>query len=135
LVECLRETDSLLPVSVYLADKEMCVATGIFLVANRELCLWGWAHRHEYGSYCPVELLTWTAIEKAMGLGCRSFDLFGGGKAKEKYGGARDYGIVRWMHSSLPGLIAGREAAKRIYRRRQKLKGGLLRTSTAARTP
>jgi len=135
LVEHLGKTGHLLPVSVFLADKQTCIATGIFLVANRELFLWGWAHRHEYGSYCPMELLTWTAMERAIKLGCTSFDLFGGGKAKEKYGGARDYGVVRWMHSSLPGLIAGREAAKRMYRRWQKLKGGLLRTSTATRTP
>jgi len=129
LVERLRETEFLLPVSVYLEDKETCVATGIFLVANRELFLWGWAHRHEYGSYCPVELLTWTAMVKAIGLGCRSFDLFGGGKAKEKYGAVMDYRIVRWMYSPMPGLIACRGVAKRIFRRWQRVKGGLSRTS------
>jgi uncharacterized membrane protein len=134
LVEHLRETGWLLPVSVFLPDRETCAATGIFLVGNRELCLWGWAHRHEYGSYCPMELLTWTAMEKAIGLGCTSFDLFGGGKAKEKYGGVVDYGIVRWMHSSVPGLLLGREAAKRMFRRWQKLRGGPVKSKKTART-
>ena len=70
-----------------------------------------------------------------IGLGCASFDLFGGGKAEEKYGGVPDQGIVRWMYSSVPGLIACRGVAKRTFRRWQKLKGGLSRTSTANRTP
>lgn len=135
LVKHLRETDALLPVSIYLPDKEVCIATGIFLIANRELCSWGWAHRYEYGSLCPVELLTWTAMERAIGLGCTSFDLSGGGDAKGKYGGVPDSGIVRWTFSSVPGLLLGREAARRLYRAWQKLKGGLSRTSATTQTP
>jgi CelD/BcsL family acetyltransferase involved in cellulose biosynthesis len=123
LVEHLMGTSHLLPVSVFLADKATCIATGIFLVANQELFLWGWAHRHEYGSYCPMELLTWTAMQRAIELGCRSFDLFGGGKAKEKYGGVIDSSTVRWMRSSIPGFLACRGAAKKAYRWWQRVKG------------
>jgi hypothetical protein len=134
LFEHLEDTGWLLPVSVYLSDGETCAATGIFLVRNRELFLWGWAHRREYGSYCPVQLLTWTAMEKAIQLGCRSFDLFGPGKAKKKAGGVLDHGVVRWMYSPVPGLITGREVARWLYRRWQKVKVGLSRASRVARS-
>jgi CelD/BcsL family acetyltransferase involved in cellulose biosynthesis len=135
LVEHLMGTSHLLPVSVFLADKATCIATGIFLVANQELFLWGWAHRHEYGSYCPMELLTWTAMQRAIELGCRSFDLFGGGKAKEKYGGVVDTGTVRWMRSPVPGFLACRGAAKRAYRWWQRVKGSLPRSSNTIPAP
>jgi hypothetical protein len=125
LIEHLGKTEVLVPVSVYLPDSETCIATGIFFIANQELFLWGWAHKYEYGSHCPVELLTWTAMEKAVGLGCTSFDLFGKGKAKEKYGAILGQGIVRWVHSSMPGLLSGREAARRLYRAWQRFRGGL----------
>jgi hypothetical protein len=133
LIDRFKDTGALLPVSVYLADGETCVATGIFLVRSPELFLWGWAHRNEYGSYCPVQLLTWTAMEKAIQLGCRSFDLFGPGKAKKKTGGVLDHGTVRWMYSPVPGLMAGREVARRLYRRWQRVKASLSRASRTAR--
>jgi hypothetical protein len=122
-------------VSVFLPDRQTCVATGIFLIANQELNLWGWAHRREYGSYYPIELLTWTAMEEAIKRGCRAFDLGGGGEAKKKFGAVLDWDNVRWIYSSVPGLLLGRETARRLYRTWQKLKGGRSRTSTANRTP
>lgn len=134
MMEHFKDTGSLLPVSVYLADGETCVATGIFLVRSPELFLWGWAHKQEYGSYCPVQFLTWTAMEKGMQLGCRTFDLFGPGKAKKKTGGVLDQGIVRWMYSPVPGLMAGREVARRLYRRWQRVTAGLSRASRGARS-
>ena len=113
----------LLPISVFLPDTNECIASGIFLTANHEAYLWGWAHRQEYGSYCPIELLTWTAMEIAMQRGCTSLDFGGLGKAKTKYNSVLDNDNKRWMISSIPGLIQSRFATRQAYRWQQKIRG------------
>lgn len=121
----LGESDPLLPISIFLPGESECIATGIFLLANNEMYLWGWAHRKEYGSLCPIELLTWTAIEIAIQKGCTALDFGGLGKAKKKYNAVLDEKTNRYMISFIPGLIPMRALARRAYRWQQKFRGKL----------
>jgi hypothetical protein len=119
----MNASGNLLPISVHLPQDDKCIATGIFLLNGREMYLWGWAHVYEYGSWCPMELLTWTALLKGMAAGCRFLDMAGGGKAKEKYGAVPDRSTWRLLRSRYRWLGWLRTAAKRGYRWQQSLRG------------
>lgn len=124
LIGHLSRGANLLTISVHLPGGQECIATGIFLLGGDELYLWGWAHRREYGSMCPIELLTWTAMKRASEIGCRIFDLAGGGSAKKKYGGVSDETTYRWIWSKNPFLPLLREKARKMYRWQQSVRGG-----------
>lgn len=126
LIKHLAGSDNLLTISVYLPEGKECIATGIFLVGGGELYLWGWTHRREHGSKCPIELLTWTAMKKASESGCSVFDLAGGGAAKKKYGGIADETTYRWIWSKYPVALTLRELARRFYRWQQSTRGQLV---------
>jgi Acetyltransferase (GNAT) domain len=128
----LNSSDNLLAISIFLPEGEKCIATGIYLIANHEMYLWGWAHLKEYGSFYPIELLTWTAMEIAIQRGCAVLDFGGLGKAKKKYNALLDDRNRRWMKSTLPGMIEIRFLARRVYRWQQKLRGNI--TSFIKRT-
>jgi Acetyltransferase (GNAT) domain len=123
----LKGAGNLLAVSVSLPDDSKRIATGLFMCDGRELHLWGWAHRTAYGSYCPVELLTWTAMRRAMEAGCTTLDMGGGGDAKRKYGALPDATMHEWMWSRYAWLARARDFAERVYRRQQSVRGRLAR--------
>ena len=62
----MKSSGTLLAVAVYLPDSEICIATGLFTVANKELLLWMWTHRSQYRWWSPTEIMTWTAMRKAI---------------------------------------------------------------------
>ena len=62
----LKASGNLLAVSVYLPGGRVNIATGIFLVEGTELLLWMWAHHQHYRWYRPTELMTWTAMQRAI---------------------------------------------------------------------
>jgi hypothetical protein len=144
LFRFMRSSGNLLPISVHLPQNDACIATGLFLANGREMFLWGWAHRQEYGSLCPMELLTWTAMRAGIASGFTSLDMAGGGKAKEKYGALPDHGTTRWLRSRYGWLTWLRASAKRGYRWQQSMRGRLRaslagmqrnRASASAKTP
>jgi CelD/BcsL family acetyltransferase involved in cellulose biosynthesis len=125
----LKESGNLLAISVLLPDGR-CAATGLFMCDERELHLWGWAHRTEARWYCPVELLTWTAMQRGMEAGCTTLDMAGGGDAKLKFGAVPDAALCQWMWSRYAWLARARDLAERAYRWQQSARGRLTRQST-----
>ena len=126
----MKESGNLLAVSIRKPDDGTCIATGVFLVEAQELCLWSWTHRSQYARYHPIELLTWTAMQKGMEAGCTTFDMGGGGQAKPKFGAFPDRTVHRWMWSRYEGLFWLRELARRTFRWQQSVRGALARRLT-----
>lgn len=133
VVQCfrhMRETGNLLAISVRLGDTGPSIATGIFVFEGPELHLWGWAHRTQYRWYCPTELLTWTAMQKGMAVGCVTLDMAGGGEAKEKFGAVPDKTVYRFLWSRYKGLEKLRQSAEKTYRWHQRFRGRLAQKRT-----
>ncbi len=133
VLQCFRhmkESNNLLAISIRKPDDGICIATGMFMIEGKELYLWGWTHRTQYRWYCPTELLTWTAMQKAIEAGCSAFDMSGGGDAKAKFGAVHDKTVYRWMWSRYRWLSGLRDAAERAYRKQQSVRGRLARTMT-----
>ena len=131
VLECFRHlkaSGNLLAISIRLPDeRETCIATGLFMIEGQELHLWAWAHRTIYGSYSPMELLTWAVMRKGMEAGCVTLDLAGGGDAKLKYGAVMDRSLHHWMWSRYEWLAQLRDGAEKAYRWQQRLRGRLAR--------
>src|SRR5579859_210254 len=119
----LKASGRLLAVSVYLPGGRVNIATGIFFIEGTELLLWMWAHRQHYRWYRPTELMTWTVMQRAIELGCDTFDFMGRGDFKAKFGAVPDDTKVRWLRGRYPWLMAARNAAKRVYGLQQSLRG------------
>ena len=119
-------------VSVLLPDKQTRIATGMFLLDGKEICLWIWATQFEYRWYSPTELMTWTMMQKAMEAGCRTFDLAGRGKFKEKFGAELDTRVWRWLRSRYAWLARARDFAEKSYRWQQSVRGRLSRLTRRA---
>lgn len=128
--ECFRRmhaAGSLLATSVYLPGGRVSIATGMFFIEGRELLLWMWAHRHHYRWYRPTELMTWTAMRRAMDAGCERFDLMGRGEFKAKFGAEPDETKVRWVRSRRRWLTHARRLAQAGYRWQQAVRGRIPR--------
>jgi predicted ATP-grasp superfamily ATP-dependent carboligase len=115
---------------VYLPGGRVNIATGIFFVEGTELLLWMWAHRQHYRWYRPTELMTWTVMQRAVQLGCETFDFMGRGEFKTKFGAVPDETKVRWLRGRHRWLMTARKVAKRVYGWQQTLRG---HTSRATR--
>lgn len=126
---------NLLAVSVSLPDGGPCIATGTFTIEGRELLLWMWAHRTQYRWYRPTELLTWTAMKRAMERGCDTFDLMGRGEFKTKFGAELNESKYRWVWSRYDWLLEARLLAERGYRWQQGFRGRLARQELLNRLP
>ena len=125
LFDRMRASGNLLAIAVRKPDDQQCIATGLFLIGGSELYLWGWAHRDAFGRLHPIELLTWTAMQKAMEAGCVSVDMAGGGRAKMKYGPIADETTTRWIRSRYKWIGDMRHLAARCYRMQQSARGRL----------
>ena len=89
-----------------------------------------WAHRQHYRWYRPTELMTWTVMQRAIQLGCETFDFMGRGEFKTKFGAVPDETKVRWLRGRHPWLMTARKVAKRVYGWQQAVRG---RASMASR--
>jgi hypothetical protein len=123
----MKASGNLLAVAVRKPDDQRCIATGIFLLGGSEVYLWGWAHREEFGRLHPIELLTWTGMQKGMEAGCVSLDMSGGGDAKVKYGPVSDESNIRWIRSRYQWITDMRHLAARCYRIQQVARGRITR--------
>jgi len=119
----LKASGNLIAISVYLPGGRVNIATGIFFVEGTELLLWMWAHRQHYRWYRPTELMTWTVMQRAIQLGCETFDFMGRGEFKTKFGAIPDESKVRWLRGRYPWLMTARKVAKRVYGWQQTLRG------------
>lgn len=119
----LKASGNLLAISVYLPGGRVNIATGLFFTEGTELLLWMWAHRQHYRWYRPTELMTWTVMQRAVQLGCDTFDLMGRGEFKSKFGAEPDLTKMRWMRDRHRWLMAARNMAKTVYGWQQGLRG------------
>ncbi len=126
-VRHMREAGHLQAVSVYLPDGQTNIATGLFTVDGKEMLLWMWTHRERYRWYRPTELMTWTVMQRAMAAGCESMDFMGRGDFKAKFGAELDGTRYRWVRSRYVWLTLLRDAAERVYRWQQALRGRIAR--------
>ena len=105
-------------------DREgRCIATGIFIViSSTTMYFWGNASWREYQSQRPNDLLTWTAMLAAKKRGVGILDLGGAGDYKKKFGGRPI--AVPWIRvSSQPFVPLLRDAAKALYKMKQRFNG------------
>lgn len=101
-----------------------CIATGIFPGYNRLMQFWGGASWREYQNLCPNEPIVWYAMRYWKERGIEVFDMGGGSEYKRKYGGRRIY--VPWIRVSRFGALEkGRNLARKMHSKAQKLKGRL----------
>jgi CelD/BcsL family acetyltransferase involved in cellulose biosynthesis len=125
----MKSSGNLIAVSAYLPDGGPNIATGMFTIEGKELLLWMWAHRTQYRWYRPTELMTWTVMQRAMELGCETFDFMGRGDFKAKFGAVLDHSKHRWVWSRYEWLAATRNLASRGYKWQQAMRGRLIRRS------
>ena len=128
----MKAAGKLLAVSVSLPDGGPSIATGAFTMDDKELLLWMWAHRTRYRWYRPTELMTWTAMQRAMAAGCEVFDLMGRGDFKKSFGATLDPTKYRWVRSRYAWLGHVRDLAQRMYRWQQAVHGRLARLLSPA---
>lgn len=121
----MKASGRLLAISVYLPDRPVSIASGMFTVCGNELALWQWAHRTAYRWYRPTELMTWVVMQKAMEAGCTTFDLMGLGDFKANFGAHLDESLRRWVWSGSRYLVLLRDFAEICYRHRQSIMGRL----------
>jgi D-aspartate ligase len=119
----LKASGNLIAISVYLPGGRVNIATGIFYIEGTELLLWMWAHRQHYRWYRPTELMTWTVMQRAIQLGCETFDFMGAGEFKTKFGAEPDLTKMRWLRGRPRWLMAARKVVKRVYGWQQTLRG------------
>jgi len=126
VLEFFRQTKAsgnLIAISVYLPGGRVNIATGLFFVEGKELLLWMWAHRQHYRWYRPTELMTWTVMQRAMQMGCTTFDFMGRGDFKAKFGAELDETKIRWLRARPEWLMKARKVAKTVYGWQQGLRG------------
>lgn len=123
----MKASGNLLAVSVYLPNDGPNIATGMFTVEGRELLLWMWTHRTHYRWYRPTELMTWTVMQRAMQMGCDTFDFMGRGDFKAKFGAELDNTKHRWVWSRYEWLAVTRTLASRGYKWQQSMRGRMVR--------
>jgi hypothetical protein len=123
----LRDAGNLLAVSVYLPEERVSIATGMFTVEGKELLLWTWAHRFKYRWHRPTELMTWAVMQRALSLGCESFDLMGLGDFKTKFGAELDNRKYRWVRSRYRWLTGMRDLAAKGLQWQQAVRGRVAR--------
>jgi predicted ATP-grasp superfamily ATP-dependent carboligase len=119
----MKQAGQLLALSVWLPCGRICIATGMFLIDGRELLLWTWAHHPRYRWYRATELMTWTAMQRAVAAGCETFDLMGRGDFKKKFGAEPDETKWRWLRGRPQWLMRGRDLAEIVLRGKHMVSG------------
>jgi hypothetical protein len=123
LIECLLPTGNLLLLRA--RDKAgRCLATGIFPAQYGTMYFWGGASWGDGLLEHPNEPLLWHAMRYWKGRGMTCYDMGGGGKYKENYGGVpREFA---WIRQSRNRLIAGlRNVALQLFKLTQQARGRL----------
>lgn len=119
----MKDSGNLLAIAVNLPDGKTCIATGLFFIDNKELIMWSWTCRTEYRYHSPTELLTWTIMQRAMEMGCTTFDLSGGSRFKKKFGARLEDDKIRWIRSRYAFLGVARSVAQSCFKFQQRARG------------
>ena len=99
-----------------------CIATGIFLGANRTAYFWGNASWRQHQHLCPNEAMHWYAIRYWKRHGMEIYDFCGGRDYKRKYGG-REVQRFLLCKSKYRWTAMARESAHRLFNLKQRMLG------------
>jgi hypothetical protein len=99
-----------------------CIATGIFPAMNRTMYFWGGASWRRYQSLRPNEAIQWYAMKYWKQRGIRTYDMFGSGDYKKKYGGC-EIAVPWFRKSKYPFISPFRHLAKQVVDWRQRIVG------------
>ncbi len=113
-----------------------CIATGIFiLISPTTMYFWGGASWRSDQTLRPNDLLMWAAMRAGKARGVQVLDLGGAGDYKKKFGG-RPISVPWARVSSQPFIPLLRNAAKTLFKLKQRLQGtgvlGKARASTSS---
>lgn len=90
------------------------IASAIFPVFKSFAYFWGGASLRSEQLARPNEAIFWQAIRHVKALGVPLLDLGGQGEYKRKYGGSQ-VEVPFLRRSRLPGLLAARKTARKVY--------------------
>ncbi|MDQ2730103.1 MAG: GNAT family N-acetyltransferase [Armatimonadota bacterium] len=138
VLECFRLTrasGNLMALSISHPDDGVKIAAAMYMIEGTEMTMWAWAHRTRYRSFYPTEVMTWTAMSKAMERGCDTFDMAGGNDFKRKFGAEPSTTVYRWIRSRYLWLGTARTMAQKAYRWQQSVRGNMARKKVTAATP
>jgi hypothetical protein len=117
-----HKAGNLVTVSVYLPNR-VNIATAMFMLEGSELLLWSWARRTKYRWHRPVELMTWSVMQRALSAGCQTLDLTGTDDFKARFGTELDGRKYRWMRSRYWWLVGMRQLAAKGFFWQQAVRG------------
>jgi len=136
VLQCFRwltEAGNLVAASVHLPGERGSIATGMFTIEGKELLLWTWAHRSQYRSHGPTELMTWTVMKHALNQGCETFEIMGLRDFNSRFSAELDNRKYRWVRSRYRWLTGMRDLASRGLLWHQVVRGRVARwTSSSA---
>ena len=116
MIRCVEPSGNLLMLRAIAPDGER-IATAIFPAREEFAYFWGGASWPSHLIVRPNEAIFWHAIRHFRERGVRMLDLGGGADYKRKYG-APEKLIPYVRKSRVPGLVALRDLAAHVYKRR-----------------
>src|SRR4051794_13102645 len=116
MIRCVEPSGNLLMLRAVAPDGER-IATALFPAREEFAYFWGGAMWRSHQSLRPNEAIFWHAFRHFRGRGVRLFDLGGGADYKQKFGGQRT-SIPYVRKSRVPGMLAVRDLAAHVYKRR-----------------
>jgi CelD/BcsL family acetyltransferase involved in cellulose biosynthesis len=116
MIRCVEPSGNLLMLRAVSAEGER-IATGIFPVHEDFAYFWSGASWRSHQILRPNDALFWSAIRRLKERGIPLLDLGGGGDYKRKFGASeRSFPFMR--RSMVPGMLAMRDLAASLYKRR-----------------
>ena len=116
MIRCVEPSGNLLMLRAVSAEGER-IATGIFPVHEDFGYFWSGASWRSHQILRPNDALFWSAIRRLKERSIPLFDLGGGGDYKRKFGASeRSFPFMR--KSLVPGMLAMRDLAASLYKRR-----------------
>jgi CelD/BcsL family acetyltransferase involved in cellulose biosynthesis len=116
MIRCVEPSGNLLMLRAIAPDGTR-IASALFPVCEDFAYFWGGASYTSHLSLRPNDTLFWHAIKLFRERGIARLDLGGGGDYKRKFGAAERY-IPYVRKSRVPGLLALRNMAAYVYRKR-----------------
>lgn len=116
MIRCVEPGGNLLMLRALTPDGER-IATAIFPAREDFAYFWGGAMWRTHQSFRPNEAIFWHAIKHFRERGVALFDLGGGAPYKRKFGGPEK--LIPYVRKSrVPGMLALRDLAAYVYKRR-----------------
>ena len=130
MIRCTEPAGNLLMLRAVAQDGER-IATALFPAGEEFAYFWGGASWRSHQILRPNEAIFWHAIRHFRERGVRMLDLGGGGDYKRKYG-APEKLIPYVRKSRVPGMVALRDLAARVYKGRATRAKAILAGSAAS---